>query len=261
MIIAFTSFSQVKVELSTENTEKGYAIFASNDEYCPVSVELKFKLTNLTLSTGEQLIFVIPSKTKKFLIANLEKIDADKRYTFSTKTKANYGDIALDKYDTAFVYDLPFSKGNNFIVYQGYNGSFSHKNENALDFTMPEGSNIVAARDGIVISVVQDNTEFCPNKSCIQYNNYINIYHNDGSFANYSHIKYNGSKVNIGDSVKQGDVIALSGNTGFTSGPHLHFVCYLPGLEQRKTFETYFKINDGNEVIKLQEKETYFKNY
>lgn len=252
---------QVKVEIKTENSDKGYIMYASNDELCPVSIEIKFKLTNLELSTGNQTIFVIPPKAKRYLITELQKIDAQKRYTFTCKTKANFGDVTITEYDTAYEYDLPFAKGNNFMLYQGYNGSFSHQNENSLDFIMPERTNVVAARDGLVIAILQTNTESCPNKSCLQYNNYINILHDDGTIASYCHIKYNGARVNIGDSVLQGNIIALSGSTGFTSGPHLHFVCYLPGLEERKTIETFFKVNDGSEVIKLQEKETYFKNY
>ena len=256
------SFSQqIKMDLVTEISDKGYVMYASNDEFCPVSVQIKFKLTNLNLSTGDQQIFVIPPKTKKYLVTELQKNDPQKRYTFTCKTKANYGDVTIANYDTAFEYDLPFEKGNNYLLYQGYNGNFSHQNENSLDFELPERSNVIAARSGIVIDIVQSNVESCPNKSCNQYNNYINILHNDGTIANYSHLKYKGAKVNLGDSVLQGNIIALSGNTGFTTGPHLHFVCFLPGLEERKPIETYFKVNDGNEIIKLQEKETYFKNY
>ena len=43
--------------------------------------------------------------------------------------------------------------------------------------------------------------------------------HPDGTFATYAHIKYNRAKCKVGDTVKRGDVIALSGNTGWTSGP------------------------------------------
>lgn len=261
LFISLNSFSQPKIEFSAAKIEDGVALFANNNEFCPVSAEIIFSLTNMSASTGKQTVFVIPAKAKNFLITELKKNEANGGYKYSYKFKSNYGDITIEEYDTTYEYDLPFSKGSSYSLDQGYNGSFSHQNENALDFTMPEGSNVAAARDGIVVSVIQNNTATCPNKSCIQFNNYVNIYHSDGTFASYSHIKYNGSKVKIGDIAKQGDIIALSGNTGFTSGPHLHFVCFLPGLEERRTIETYFKINEGDEVIKIKEKETYFKNY
>ena len=254
-------FAQPKIEFFTQKTDNGISVYASNNEYCPVSAVISFAISNLSISTGTQTIFVIPAKASHFLITELQKINDYKAYKYSYKFKSNFGDITLQTYDSSYEYDLPFTKGNSFKLHQGYNGSFSHQNENALDFTMPEGTEVAAARDGIVVSVVQNNTTSCPNKSCIQYNNFVTIYQADGTFANYAHLKYKGSKVNVGDSVKQGDIIALSGNTGFTSGPHLHFVCYLPNIEKRKSIETYFKINDGNDVYTLAEQEVYTKDY
>lgn len=257
----FSLFAQPKIDFFSEKTDKSISIYATNKEYCPVSAIISFNVTNLLVSTGNQTTFVIPAKANRFLVTTLQKIDDYKSYKYSYKFKSNFGDVTLQTYDTLYEYDLPFTKGNSFKLHQGYNGSFSHQNENALDFTMPEGTEIAAARDGVVVSVVQNNTISCPNKSCIQYNNFVTIYQADGTFANYAHLKYKGSKVNVGDSVKQGDIIAFSGNTGFTSGPHLHFVCYLPDIEKRRSVETYFKINDGNDVYTLAENETYIKEY
>jgi murein DD-endopeptidase MepM/ murein hydrolase activator NlpD len=146
-------------------------------------------------------------------------------------------------------------------VFQGYNGSFSHQNEKALDFTMPEGTEVVAAREGVVIKVLQDNTESCPREECKKFNNYVSVYHSDGTFGIYNHIKYMGSLVKVGDTVKKGDHIALSGNTGFTSGPHLHFVCYIPGVPMPTTVATFFRTDNGSKKELLVEKKTYLKNY
>src|SRR5262249_35417178 len=151
-------------------------------------------------------------------------------------------------------YDLPFQKGKNYLVFQGYNGSFSHKNENSIDFTMPEGSEILAARDGIVVKVVQNNTESCPGEECKKYNNMIFILHPDGTFADYAHIRYNGSKVKVGDSVKKRDVIAYSGNVGWSSGPHLHFGCFIPDFGKWITIPTKFRIDNGDKSAFLEEK-------
>ncbi len=261
LLIHCFSFSQPKIDFISQKTEKGVGIFANNPEYCPVSVKMTFKLTNMIATTGNQEIFVVPAKTNNYLIAELQKASDNSIYKYSYKFQSNFGDITLQEYDTAYEYDLPFEKGSSCKLWQGYFGSFSHQTERALDFSMPDGSNIVAARDGVVVSVVQSNTQSCPNKSCLKYNNFVNVYHSDGTFVSYCHIQFQGSKVKVGDKVKQGDVIALSGHSGFTSGSHLHFACFLPGLTERRTVETYFKIDDGSEVSNLQEGETYFKNY
>jgi murein DD-endopeptidase MepM/ murein hydrolase activator NlpD len=146
-------------------------------------------------------------------------------------------------------------------LFQGYNGAFSHKNENSIDFTMPEGTEVLAARDGIVVKVVINNSESCPREDCKKFNNYVTVMHSDGTFASYVHIKYNGTKLNVGDTVKKGDLIAYSGNVGWSSGPHLHFVCFLGGFEKWNTLETKFKINKGDHAIFLTEGDTYLRDY
>ena len=94
-----------------------------------------------------------------------------------------------------------------------------------------------------------------------KYNNYVIIYHSDGTFAEYTHLKRNGVLANVGDKVTQGQVIASSGNTGFSSGPHLHLMVYLQKLKERQTIETKFKVGDGTKVEFLKEKETYSREY
>jgi len=156
---------------------------------------------------------------------------------------------------------IPFQQGKTFNRFQGYHGNFSHQDENALDFSMPEGSEIRAARDGIVVQVVQNNSESCPSKDCEKYNNYITILHTDGTFASYVHIRYNGSKFNPGDSVRKGDLVAYSGSTGFSKGPHLHFVCFTGAFGKRNTLETKFRIDKGDVTILLEEGKNYTRDY
>ena len=126
---------------------------------------------------------------------------------------------------------------------------------------MPIGTEILAAREGIVVKVIQNNNQNCPDKSCASYNNYILIYHNNGTFSNYVHLKQNGALVKEGDVVNQDDLIGYSGDTGWANGPHLHFMVFIQRLESRETLKTKFKINDGKTVQFLKEKTTYTKDY
>jgi len=98
-------------------------------------------------------------------------------------------------------------------------------------------------------------------EKCKKYNNLIIIYHPDGTFAEYTHIKHNGSKVKIGDKVSKGQLIGYSGNVGWSSGPHLHLVIFNQNLDNRETLKTKFKTGDGSIIEYLVEKEEYSRNY
>ena len=53
--------------------------------------------------------------------------------------------------------------------------------------------------------------------------NFVRIVHDDGTMALYAHLKSEGVLVRVGQRVRKAEAIGLSGNTGFTTGPHLHF--------------------------------------
>lgn len=249
------------VRIFYESKPGGFTLYAANPEICTVSISLELELSNMNFSEGAKKVFVIPAKNEKFLIGELTSDKPGSKYKFTYKYQSSLGDITKTDYDLSFEYDLPFQKGKSFLVYQGYNGTFSHQNEKSLDFTMPEGTEILAAREGTVVQVIQNNTASCPREECRQYANYVTILHPDGSFATYAHIRLNGSKVKVGDTVKKGDVIAYSGNTGFSSGPHLHFSCFTPGFGKLNTVETKFRIDKGNQAALLQQGVTYTKDY
>lgn len=167
---------------------------------------------------------------------------------YSSSPNLNYG------------YDLPYKKGETYTVTQGYNGNYSHTGLNALDFDMPEGTEVLAVRNGIIVEVIHDNKNGCPTDNCAKYANYISIMHSDQTVAKYSHLKYKGSNVKIGDRVKKGDLIGFSGSTGKSNGPHLHFSCHR-NPASNETLKTFFKIGQGNRLEYLREGESYFKNY
>lgn len=127
------------------------------------------------------------------------------------------------KPDNSYVYYLPFAKGSKFLLIQAYNSSMSHTKELSLDFKMKKGSKICAARDGIVIATKEDSEAGGLKDEYLSQGNHIIIRHSDGSTAMYWHLQKDGVLVAEGDTVKQGQHIGYSGNTGYTAFPHLHF--------------------------------------
>jgi murein DD-endopeptidase MepM/ murein hydrolase activator NlpD len=121
-----------------------------------------------------------------------------------------------------YVYTLPYAVGTSHKVIQGYGGLFSHNGIAALDFAMPVGTPIYAARAGTVYSYKEDETSGGPFPKYKNKANYIIIQHADGSFACYWHLKYNGVVTKKG-TIAKGQLIGYSGDTGFVLGPHLHF--------------------------------------
>jgi murein DD-endopeptidase MepM/ murein hydrolase activator NlpD len=127
------------------------------------------------------------------------------------------------KPDNSYVYRLPFAKGSKFLLIQAYNSKMSHRNELSLDFKMKKGSKVCAARSGVVVAVKEDSNVGGLKDEYLSQGNHIIIQHEDGSRAMYWHLQYEGTLVNVGDSVVKGQHIGYSGNIGYTAFPHLHF--------------------------------------
>jgi hypothetical protein len=119
---------------------------------------------------------------------------------------------------------LPFPAGTTVGVSQGMHGNFSHTgaSEYAVDFPVPEGTLVVAVRPGRVVEVKEDGDYGCADASCSGYGNFVTVDHGDGTFDQYWHFQYGGALVEAGDLVGRGMPIGLSGNTGWTTAPHLH---------------------------------------
>ncbi len=125
---------------------------------------------------------------------------------------------------TNSLYTLPYAVGASFNVTQGNCTTGSHRSELsqqfAYDFGMPSGTSILAVRAGLVVAAVES---FSDNTGKAGQENFVSIMHSDSTVARYVHLTENGADVLVGESVTQGQRIGTSGNSGFSSGPHLHF--------------------------------------
>ncbi|MBK5271082.1 MAG: M23 family metallopeptidase [Bacteroidia bacterium] len=155
------------------------------------------------------------------------------------------------KDDTSYVYALPFEEGRSYCLIQGYFSRLSHKERAALDFKMKKGTKVAAARDGVVVRVKEDGDKGGLNKKYRPYGNNIVIQHEDGTRAGYWHLQYNGALVNVGDSIRKGQVIGLSGKTGYTALPHLHFLVWrFNDKGQWQQVPTRFQTSKGTKYLK-----------
>ncbi len=132
------------------------------------------------------------------------------------------------QHDDDYLYALPYASGKSYRVLQGYSSRFSHTGQEAfaVDFDMREGTPVHAARAGVVARVEDSNNRGCWADGCGKFANYIVILHSDGTTGEYYHLEKNGSVVTVGETVKRGQKIGYSGNTGHTTMPHLHFGVY-----------------------------------
>jgi len=263
-LLSYTDAKDHPVRIYFEqNPDGGYNFYADNNSVIPYTVKVWFtKLQGFTVSEEVPYFEVIPVKAKMQFLLSITPIPGEKTlfyYMF------NYykGDCLNAKHDDSHVYLIPYKHGTKFKLSQAYHGGFSHIGNlsYALDFMMPEGTEIYAARSGIVAEVKEDSDIGGLDMKYAKHGNYILIYHKDSSFAYYIHLKKNGSIVEVGDKVKAGDLIGYSGNTGRSGAPHLHFDVRIPQCgDEMKTIPTQF-LNYDNKPITLKPATMYYATH
>ncbi len=157
-----------------------------------------------------------------------------------------------DSVDISYSYELPYAKGQSYEVLQGRGGSFSHQGAHkyAIDFEMPKGTDVCAARDGVVNDLKDGFNDGGPQEKFLKEANYVVIAHSDSSYAEYYHLDKGSLKVKIGDRVKAGDCFAKSGQSGYSATPHLHFMVFVRASNgDKKSIPTVFNTNDNQSLI------------
>ncbi|MBM7063351.1 peptidoglycan DD-metalloendopeptidase family protein [Pseudomonas sp. UL073] len=208
------------VKLETKKHAAGETLLVRNDLYAPVEVQLSLsKLDNVSGAPEQPIRWVLPPRTSMRL-ATLAPRDASKPLRYTPKLRFALGDPRLLPQD--YAYPLPW-RGGPFRLTQGANGKYSHftpKGRYAMDIAMPEGTPIVAARGGVVVKTENGQYGRGTNPS----GNYVRVLHDDGTMGVYLHLKRGSVLVEEGQRISVGMPLARSGNTGNSSGPHLHFV-------------------------------------
>lgn len=209
-----------QVYLDIKKQKGADVVFVRNDLYAPVEVALAFTgMSNVRGAPAQTIRRVLPARSNTRL-ALLTAVSGGKPLVYTPQFHYSLGDPA----GAAQGYRYPFPwRGGPFRLSQGANGDYSHfgpKNKYAMDIAMPVGTPIIAARAGVVVKTENSQNGRGTDPS----GNFVRILHDDGTMGVYLHLKQGSVSVREGQRVTVGSPLALSGNTGNSSGPHLHFV-------------------------------------
>ena len=223
-----TGMKDPEVKVEHRLVGRQIQLYASNEYYSPVEVVLALDvLEGVHLPPPEQSMrWVLPPRSQAELL-HLDALDDFATPYVSYRFIYLHGDPdAAHTIDQP--YRAPFAVANEFTVTQAFPIGITHITPDsyyAVDFAMPIGTDIYAARGGLVVEVASTNYRAGPNPEEEGASaNLVRILHEDGTFGVYAHLNWNTIRVSPGEEVKRGEYFADSGNTGFSTGPHLHFV-------------------------------------
>jgi len=220
-------FEPPEVRLFQREDNAGLALIAKNTFYAPIQLAYRLsQLQNVASNAPRDGLTVLPPRSEVPVIEVGKAVpgqDISFQYEFQFLT----GEPGAE-HRPAQPYRLPFALSTTVPVSQAFPDTTTHGDpgsQYAIDFVMPVGTHVFAARDGVVIDVASGFFEHGTDlKVDGPRANLIRILHDDGTMALYGHLNWNTIRVVPGQQVARGEYIADSGNTGFTTGPHLHFV-------------------------------------
>lgn len=235
---AQTRSSVYPFKIETIQNDKMTQVVARNEGPAVMTVEVQMHGENATSDHPWQLVDVVAPFTEKVL-ATLSPIDSTSSYQIATRMTRLFGD-AFAQVNTATV-QLPFQNGQRIAIGQAFGSTLTThqdaKLQHAVDFEMPENSPVIAVRDGVVVETVVGYQAGGLDPQLAEQANMVKLQHADGTSSIYAHLSPSTPKLFVGQEIKAGVMIGLSGNTGYSSGPHLHFCVSKPivgplGLEE-----------------------------
>jgi murein DD-endopeptidase MepM/ murein hydrolase activator NlpD len=199
---------------------------ATNLREFPITFTLRVRTSGLSTDGPKTVTQTLQGEqTQTIMVLRENQANHEGHYRVSCEWTVGNMDAT---HDDNQLYLFPYAKGKSYRIIQGYGSRFSHRGleQFAIDFKMDVGTPVHAARAGVVARIEESNSIGCWEDGCGKYANYIVILHDDGTTGEYYHLQKDGALVDVGDKVQAGEKIGLSGNTGHTTMPHLHFAVY-----------------------------------
>jgi murein DD-endopeptidase MepM/ murein hydrolase activator NlpD len=215
-----------RIRMRQEGPKENPVYIVFNDFWGPVEIELKLQdAVNVLAEPPLPARFVIPGQTEQTLLG-IGAEDPRRGFQYRLQMASVPGPPGGPP-AAEIVLDPPFAAGQQYPVSQGFQGTRSHTtpdSEYAVDIVMPVGTPVLAVRDGTIMDVEADfNRGGADREKFLDKANHVRVLHEDGTMAVYAHLDLASVSVRRGARVRAGQQLARSGNTGFSSGPHLHF--------------------------------------
>jgi murein DD-endopeptidase MepM/ murein hydrolase activator NlpD len=248
-----STFVQPEFSVTHSVLGKTIEIIAHNEFYAPVEVSLEFlEIRGVEYPHPDEVLRWVVDPRSDQLLLNLDFLDEGSAPFVDFLFQYMPGDPTA-RHNPADGYRAPFSAGMNFPITQAYPDAVTHRSIDsifAVDIAMPVGTDVVAARNGVVVDVSADNFRNGLDMAVDgPAANIVRILHDDGTFGLYAHLNWNSIRVKPGDQVRAGQYIADSGNTGFSSGPHLHFSIQRNAGLKVESLPVVFKGPDMNTIV------------
>ena len=221
---------RLEFELRREGTHV-YQV-ARNRYMVPVVIAWTIsQLDNVSPMRGTTGVAYLPAASQPMgkgpavLLTELGVVNPTLAYRRNLSFTARFGDPRAEP--TPYAYAFPYAQGQAFNILQGFHGAFSHRgsNEYAVDFDCPVATTVRAAREGIVVAANARAQGSGTTREFLEYKrvNFVLVLHDDGTLGEYMHLSPSGVSVHPGQKIGRNGKIGLSGNTGYSSTPHLHF--------------------------------------
>ena len=217
---------QPLVRLREDGTEADRMLTFVNAAGGPVSIDVSVDQNTNAQSEPRLPARLVLAATSETHAVRVTPINPHTGFRYTFRYAYMPGDFRAQA-DAQARYHLPFPADRQFRIAQAFGGKASHtdaQNFYAVDIGMPEGTPVLAARDGVVMTL--DNDFYGAGLDMARYGdraNNIRIVHSDGTMAVYAHLQLESARVRVGQHVRAGQALALSGDTGYTTGAHLHF--------------------------------------